>query len=33
MSKEIYIVKLNGMGYKNGNVTINKTIEFDELNE
>jgi|GEM_PF-6380564 hypothetical protein len=33
MGKEIYIVKLNGYGYKNGNVYIDKIIEIEDFNE
>ena len=33
MSETTYIVKLNGFGHKNGNVAINKVLEFDNVNE
>lgn len=33
MAETIYIVQLSGYGYKNGNVSINKTLEFENISE
>lgn len=33
MRKQIYIVKLSGYGYKNGNVRIDKQLEFENIND